>query len=112
MALSMSDDELKKRIKDGTPIKILAELNGCSDATIYNWMKKNNITRGQKEEAVKVEQENPIDTPPEVDAVLDVLKENFASVKAEIDNVERRIEPLNVQLRIWSELIKEVENWH
>lgn len=38
--LSMTDDELKTRIRNGTPIKILAELNGVSDQAIRNFMKK------------------------------------------------------------------------
>lgn len=103
MALSMTDEELKKRIANGTPIKILAELNGCSDQTIRNWMKKNEVTRPDAKP-----QETPIDT--EVDEVLDTLKEHFSLVKDEIDRLEKRIEPLKVQLRIWSELIKEVED--
>lgn len=103
MALSMSDEELRKRIANGTPIKILAELNGCSDATIYNWMKKNGVTRGEKEK-------EPVELAPEVEAVLDVMKEQFTAVKDQIDQMELRIEPLKVQLRVWSQLIKEVEN--
>lgn len=103
MALSMTDEELKRRIANGTPIKILAELNGCSDQTIRNWMKKNEVTRPDAKP-----QETPIDT--EVDEVLDTLKEHFSLVKDEIDRLEKRIEPLKVQLRIWSELIKEVED--
>lgn len=107
MALSMTDEELKRRIANGTPIKILAELNGCSDQTIRNWMKKNEVTRP---DAKQENTENPINTPPEVDAVLDVMKESFAAIKDEVDRLEKRIEPLKVQLRIWSELIKEVED--
>lgn len=105
MALSMSNEELRKRIKGGTPIQILAELNGVSPQTIYNWMKKNEVTRGEKPQ-----EENPVELAPEVEAVLDVMKEQFAAVKDQIDQMELRIEPLKVQLRVWSELIKEVEN--
>ena len=112
MALSMSDEELRKRIANGTPINIIAELNGCSDMAIYNWMKKNGVTRpdaNAKQENTE-NPENPINTPPEVDEVLDTMKEHFSLVKDEIDRLEKRIEPLKVQLRIWSELIKEVED--
>lgn len=103
MALSMTDEELKRRIANGTPIKILAELNGCSDQTIRNWMKKNEFTRPDAKP-----QETLIDT--EVNEVLDMLKEHFLVVKDEIDRLEMRIEPLKVKLRIWSKLIKEVED--
>ena len=104
MALSMSDEELRKRIKGGTPVQILAELNGVSPQTIYNWMKKNEVTREKPQE------EKPVELAPEVEAVLDVMKEQFSAVKDQIDQMELRIEPLKVQLRIWSELIKEVED--
>ena len=39
--LDMTWDEMKRRISNGASVKVLAELNGVSYQTIYNFMKKN-----------------------------------------------------------------------
>lgn len=105
MALSMTDEELRRRIKGGTPIRIIVELNGVSPQTIYNWMKKNDVISGKNPQ-----EENPVELAPKVEAVLDVMKEQFAAVKDQIYQMELMLEPLKAQLRVWSELIKEVQD--
>jgi hypothetical protein len=98
MAFSMTDDELKTRIRNGTPIKILAELNGCSDASIYNWMKKNGITRPEKTK----ESFGPTRTMSESDLeVLKQIQEFEADYLGRIEDHERILVELREKLKSW-----------
>lgn len=98
MAFSMTDDELKTRIRNGTPIKILAELNGCSDASIYNWMKKNGVTRpGKTEESFE-----PTRTMSESDlGVLEQIQEIEAGIYNEINRLEADLRVLKDRSDSW-----------
>lgn len=85
MAFSMTDDELKTRIKNGTPIKILAELNGCSDHAIYNWMKKNGIQRPK-------------------DEVLEKIQGEITLLEETIESLENALREHRAELEVWKEL--------
>lgn len=101
MAFSMTDDELKMRIRNGTPIKILAELNGCSDASIYNWMKKNGVTRPETKKDVKEEKD-------ESDygklAVIAKIQHEIENLEEDIENLENSLKYARLELGAWRKL--------
>ena len=98
MAFSMTDDELKTRIRNGMPIRILAELNRCSAQSIYNWMKKNGITRPKKTE----EAFEPTRTMSESDLeVLKQIQEFEADYLGRIGDHERILVKLREKLKSW-----------
>lgn len=102
MAFPMTDDELKTRIKNGTPIKILAELNGVSDQSIYNWMKKNGIQRPGKDE------KKPEDKKSEAKVtslkVLEKIQGEITLLEETIKSLEDALEEHRTELEIWKEL--------
>lgn len=106
MNLPMTDEELKKRIRNGTPIKILAELNGVSDQTIYNWMKKNGVERPkdepEKETAQVVAKVVPVEIKIEVD------DNTYREVNAHISSMEQRIKSLKNDIKFYEE---QIESW-
>lgn len=87
----MTDEELKKRIRNGTPIKILAELNGVSDQTIYNWMKKNGVER-PKDEPEKKETAQVVAKVVPVENKIEVDEDVWNTIEGEIQDLERQIE--------------------
>ena len=91
MAFPMTDEELKKRIRNGTPIKILAELNGVSDQTIYNWMKKNGVER-PKDEPEKKETAQVVAKVVPVENKIEVDEDVWNTIEGEIQDLERQIE--------------------
>lgn len=91
MAFPMTDEELKKRIRNGTPIKILAELNGVSDQTIYNWMKKNGVER-PKDEPEKKETAQVVAKVVAVEQKIDVTKDVVEDIGLKIRDYEYQIE--------------------
>ena len=101
MAFSMTDDELKTRIKNGTPIKILAELNGCSDQSLYNWMKKNGIQRPDKEEK-KTEADPWITWGRE--KVLEKIRGEITLLEETIESLENALREHRAELEAWKEL--------
>lgn len=111
MAFSMTDDELKTRIRNGTPIKILAELNGCSDQSLYNWMKKNGIQRPDKNDKPEKEPEQK----PEADPfkvygrqkVLEKIQGEITLLEETIQELEFALRDHNAELRAWKELEEE-----
>lgn len=113
MAFSMTDDELKTRIRNGTPIKILAELNGCSEQSVYNWMKKNGIQRPGKDDKPEKEPEQKPEKEPLAEyGYLKVLEK----IKGEITLLEETIESLNqalrehqAELKAWKKLEEEYD---
>ena len=123
MAFSMTDEELKKRIRNGTPIKILAELNGVSDQTIYNWMKKNGVDRPRKEpEGEKtVRLKKKILAEPEkektaqvvakvipVEIKIEVDGSTFNAVNRQVTALTERIESLKKDIVFYEE---QIESW-
>lgn len=97
MAFSMTDDELKTRIRNGTPIKILAELNGVSDQSIYNWMKKNGIQRPGKDEKKTEDKVTNL-------KVLEKIQGEISLLEGTIKSLEDALEEHRTELEIWKEL--------
>lgn len=97
MAFSMTDDELKTRIKNGTPIKILAELNGCSDQSLYNWMKKNGIQRPGKDEKKTEEKVGNLKVLEKIQGEITLLEETIKSL-------ENALREHRAELEAWKEL--------
>lgn len=98
MAFSMTDDEMKTRIRNGTPIQILADLNGCSAQAIYNWMKKNGITRPGKTEETFEETR----TMSKSDlGVLEQIQEIEAGIQNEINRIEEDLRVLKDRSDSW-----------
>lgn len=115
MAFSMTDEELKKRIRNGTPIKILAELNGVSDQTIYNWMKKNGVERPKDDPEKKFLKSLPtIEINPKDMAIIDVIEGQIDSLKDEMAKRQVEINNMAYQVERWeflkSQLEKEVKH--
>lgn len=106
MAFSMTDDELKTRIKNGTPIKILAELNDVSDQSIYNWMKKNGIKRPEVKKDVKEEKD-------ESDygklAVIEKMQHEMERIEEDIKNYETSLKYARLELEAWRKLKEEYD---
>ena len=107
MAFSMTDDELKTRIRNGTPIKILAELNGCSDASIYNWMKKNGIKRPEPKKEVKAEPEDPSDYGKL--AVIGKMQHEIEDLEESIESLENELKYERLELQAWKQLKEEYD---
>lgn len=107
MAFSMTDDELKTRIKNGTPIKILAELNGCSDTAIYNWMKKNGIQRPKDEKKPTPKPEKK-ETDPWItwghEKVLEKIQGEITLLEETIESLENALREHRAELEAWKEL--------
>lgn len=101
MAFSMTDDELKTRIRNGTPIKILAELNGCSDASIYNWMKKNGVTRP---EAKKDAKEEKGESDYGKLAVIAKIQHEIENLEEDIEDLENSLKYARLELEAWRKL--------
>lgn len=114
MAFSMTDDELKTRIRNGTPIKVLAELNGVSDQSIYNWMKKNGIKRPGGEEKKFLKSLPTIEINPKDMAIIDVIEGQIDSLKDEMAKRQVEINNMAYQVERWeflkSQLEKEVKH--
>ena len=114
MAFSMTEDELRTRIRNGTPIKILAELNGVTDQTIYNWMKKNNIKRPGAEDRKFLQSLPTIEINPKDMAIIDVIEGQIDSLKDEMAKRQVEINNMAYQVERWeflkSQLEKEVEH--
>ena len=92
--MEMTDDELRTRIRNGTPIKILAELNGVSDQTIRNWMKKNNVSRPTDEELGE--------RRPNLDPrVLDKIEIEIVELRAALQKLEDQAKELKSSLESW-----------
>lgn len=110
MAISMSDEELKKRIRNGTPIKILAELNGCSDQTIYNWMKKNGVERPTDEPEKKPAQvvAKVVAVEPKIEVTEDVInsiKLNIRDYETQIENFKKAIAYREGEIDSWKKIL-------
>lgn len=96
--LSMTDDELKTRIRNGTPIKILAELNGVSDQAIRNFMKKNGISRPERE----CQDLKDSRTMSKADlSVLEIIQNHQKNIQERISDHERMIGELRKCLESW-----------
>ena len=115
MNLPMTDEELKKRIRNGTPIKILAELNGVSDQTIYNWMKKNGVERPKDEPEKKKDEAEVVYKPTQVVAKvvpveikIEVDDNTYREVNAHISSMEQRIKSLKNDIKFYEE---QIESW-
>lgn len=108
MAFSMTDDELKTRIKNGTPIKILAELNGCSDQSLYNWMKKNGIQRPDKNDKPEKKPEQKNNADPWItwghEKVLEKIRGEITLLEETIDSLENALREHHAELEAWKEL--------
>jgi hypothetical protein len=108
MAFSMTDEELKTRIKNGTPIKILAELNGCSDQSLYNWMKKNGIQRPDKnDKPEKKPEQKPEADPFKVygrQKVLEKIQGEISILEETIESLENALREHRAELEAWKEL--------
>lgn len=108
MAFSMTDDELKTRIKNGTPIKILAELNGCSDQSLYNWMKKNGIQRPDKNDKPEKKPEQKPEADPWItwgrEKVLEKICGEITLLEETIDSLENALREHQAELKAWKEL--------
>lgn len=109
MAFLMTDDEMKLQIKFGTPIKVLADMNGCSDASIYNWMKKNGITRPTAKSDANEEKD-------EADygklAVISKMQSNITKLEEDIENLENCLKYAQLELKAWKELKEAYDKWH
>ena len=101
MAFSMTDDELKTRIRNGTPIQILAELNGCSAQAIYCWMKRNDIKRPEAKKDVKEEK-------GESDygklAVIAKMQHEIENLEEDIENLNNSLKYARLELEAWRKL--------
>ena len=104
MAFSMTDDELKTRIKNGTPIKVLAELNGVSDQSIYNWMKKNDIQRPDKKDKPEKKPEKKSAGNVASRKVLEKIQNDITLLEETIKSLENALEEHRKELEIWKEL--------
>ena len=106
MAFSMTDDEIRTKIRNGTPIKIIAELNGVTDQTIYNWMRKNNIERpGAKVTPEEVKQ--AFSEPAKIEVckkTFDDVGEALQTLKFEIEACEEKIKMLNEEIDSWNKI--------
>ena len=93
--LEMTWDEMKRRINNGASVKVLAELNGVSDQTIYNFIKRN-----KEAEAGVPEMLAPVEPEQEQEKLLvdrDVVEE-IEQILYKIDEAisehERKIDEL------------------
>lgn len=102
MAFSMTDDELKTRIRNGTPIQILAELNGCSAQAIYNWMKKNDIKRPEAKKESKEEKEDSSDFGKL--AVIAKMQHEIEQLEEDIEDLENSLKYARLELEAWRKL--------
>ena len=108
MNLPMTDEELKKRIRKGTPIKILAELNGVSDQTIYNWMKKNGVERPKYEHEPEGKTAQVVAKVVPVEIKIEVDDNTYREVNAHISSMEQRIKSLKNDIKFYEE---QIESW-
>ena len=102
MAFSMTDDEIRTKIRNGTPIKIIAELNGVTDQTIYNWMKKNGISRPGAWEKKTITEVNEVKSMKKIcedlNFSIEVDQITFATVDSTINSIGTRIMNLKQEL--------------
>lgn len=80
--LEMTWDEMKRRISNGASVKVLAELNGVSDQTIYNFIKRN-----KEAEAGVPEMLAPVETEQEQKKLL-VDRDVYEEIVLIIQNIE------------------------
>ena len=79
--LEMTWDEMKLRMKQGASVKVLAELNGVSDQTIYNFIKRN-----KEAEAGVPEMIAPVEPVNEKKLLVDMdVYEEFTNIRQRID---------------------------
>ena len=102
MAFSMTDEELKKRIRNGTPIKILAEMNGVSDQTIYNWMKKNGVERPKDEPEKKPTQVVAKVVPVEIK--IEVDEDIMVEIANKIRSINDQMSLLSAYKTSWQKI--------
>ena len=85
--MEMTWDEVRRRMKNGATVKTLAELNGVSEQTVYNFIKKNKDADAGITEVTEEEEKNVKDlmTPPKLMVDQDVYEE-VNNIVVQIDN--------------------------
>lgn len=118
MQLSMSIEEIKKKIALETPLQVLADLNGLDLKTFEKILKKyeeetgeivlpvrkrgrpktNNPGRSTRYRRAK-EEMDPADL-----AILDVIDEQIRSLNQLREDLQKQLEPIDRQIKRWQEM--------
>ena len=113
--LEMTWDEMKRRISNGASVKVLAELNGVSDQTIYNFIKRNKEAEaGVPEMLAPVE---PVKAPKNsrtidngrLNAMLDMATTERKILDTQLDNLSEQMSKLEKKIKKLTRELDEIE---
>ena len=115
-SVQMSYEELSRRVRNGTPLSVLAQLNDCSEQTIKNFMKKFD---GEPEEKVTAPFEISEALKERFTEVLDMIEADVLNTMGDIDFkreqlklAEAELEKLKAQSDELIELLNKLEVKH